>query len=479
MNKKGNLFYLIHSLNKSEKRYFKIFCFSQKLGKNYLRLFDAIVKQEVYDEAAIRKIFVQEKFSKQLHVTKNYLYQLILKSLRNFHHKSSPMAEVRSCIHHIELLFDRELYDHCHYEIKKAEKIAEKYELAIYLVEIAAWKRKLHLARQSRDPQLINPLIKQEAEAIQQLAQINQYWHFSTNIFDYINDTEGRLLKEDLFARSEAPTYLQGNTLHHHILYTYYVVNRKPQKAYEHILLQIEGLEKHPNLVQQNPSLYISALNNQVSFLIQHQRHEEAIPLLEKIRGIAQQHSGKSQKLTVRTQLRAYNVELEVYRDTRDTSRGLQLQKEVVQFLETHRSSIPQEYYLLLWYQFAHLYFLEGQLMQSLHWVNAINNTRFPSRRGDLERYARILNLIIHLELGNNMVLRYSVDNSRRFLKKQNKIQPFEKVLLSFFSKASKSPKAQIAVLKQKLFRDLFEGRPPLVNDNILDYFDFSDWLKK
>ncbi len=477
MAKKGNLFYLIHSLSKSEKRYFKIFCFSQKVGKNYLRLFEAMLTQEVYNEAAIRQIFAEEAFSKQLHVTKNYLYQLILKSLRNFHHKSSPMAEVRSCIHHIELLFDRELYDHCHYEIKKAEKIAQKYELAIYLVEINNWKRKLHLARQSRDPELLNAIIAQEAKAIQEIEQINRYWYFSTNVFDYIDDKEGKLLQEDLFA--QAPTPVQANTLHHHILYTYHIINRNPQKAYQHILQQIKGLENRPDLIQQNPSLYISALSNQVSFLIHHRSHEEAIPLLEKIRGIAQQHSGKAQKLTVRTQLRAYNMELEVYRDTRDTHRGLHLQKEVIQFLEKHQSSIPHEYYLLLWYQFAHLYFLQNQLLQSLHWVNKIITTRFAPRRGDLERYARILNLILHLELGNNMVLRYSVDNARRFLKKQNKMQPFERVLLSFFSKASKLPKVEVSALKLKLYRDLFDEEKPLVNANILDYFDFRDWLKK
>ena len=67
MTKKGNLFFLIQSLSKSEKRYFKIFCFGQKVDKNYLKLFDAIDAQEVYDEAAIRRQFAKATFIQQLH----------------------------------------------------------------------------------------------------------------------------------------------------------------------------------------------------------------------------------------------------------------------------------------------------------------------------------------------------------------------------------------------------------------------------
>lgn len=477
MSKKANLFLLIQSLSKSERRYFKIFCFGQKVSKNYLRLFEVINQQDSYDENAIRQLFAGETFLKQLHVTKNYLYQLILKSLRNFHHKSSPLAEVRACLHHIELLFDRELYDHCHYEILKAEKFAQKYELQSTLIEIAGWKRKFHLARQSRDPILLNQYNKEEAVAIEKLQQINRYWHYSTNIFDYMNDTEGKLLQDELFTAPHPPTHLQGHILHHHVLYIYYVINGQPQKALEQINRQIENLEQHPDQIAQSPSIYISALNNQISFLIRNHRFEESIVQLEKIRTIAQQHKGTSKKLTVRTLLRAYNMELEVYRDTQDLNRGLVLKEEVQAFLEQHAASIPKEYYLLFWYQFAHLCYLDNRLHASLHWTNAIMNTRFPAARHDLDRYARLLNLLVHLELGNNMVLRYSVDNCRRFLKKQNKMQPFEQALLRFFSKASRTAKADLPALKQKLKEDLFGGTAPLVDKNVLDYFDFQTWV--
>ena len=53
--KSDQLFKLIHSLSKGEKRFFKIYTtrINPTGDKKFLRLFDAIEKQEMYDEDAI------------------------------------------------------------------------------------------------------------------------------------------------------------------------------------------------------------------------------------------------------------------------------------------------------------------------------------------------------------------------------------------------------------------------------------------
>ena len=45
MAKKGNIFLLIKSLSKSEKRYFKTGLGEKAVNKNYLKLFNVIDKQ--------------------------------------------------------------------------------------------------------------------------------------------------------------------------------------------------------------------------------------------------------------------------------------------------------------------------------------------------------------------------------------------------------------------------------------------------
>ena len=54
MKPSTELFNLIQSLSKSEKRFFKLSSSLQDGEKNYLKLFDAIEKQKSYDEKEIK-----------------------------------------------------------------------------------------------------------------------------------------------------------------------------------------------------------------------------------------------------------------------------------------------------------------------------------------------------------------------------------------------------------------------------------------
>ena len=60
---------------------------SKKAGdktSNHIKLFDAINKMEEYDEDILKRKLKKETFVKHLSAEKRYLYQAILKSIRNF-----------------------------------------------------------------------------------------------------------------------------------------------------------------------------------------------------------------------------------------------------------------------------------------------------------------------------------------------------------------------------------------------------------
>ena len=54
MSKKDHLFELIQSLDKSEKRYFKLAFSDQVKDKKYIKLFDVLERTEIYDEKKIK-----------------------------------------------------------------------------------------------------------------------------------------------------------------------------------------------------------------------------------------------------------------------------------------------------------------------------------------------------------------------------------------------------------------------------------------
>ena len=85
MKPSNELFELIKSLTKSEKRFFKLQSSLQSGDKNYIRLFDTIDKMSEYDEEEVKSAFKGEKFIKHLPSEKNHLYKVILKALRSFY----------------------------------------------------------------------------------------------------------------------------------------------------------------------------------------------------------------------------------------------------------------------------------------------------------------------------------------------------------------------------------------------------------
>ena len=113
MKPSNELFDLIKSLSKSEKRFFKLQSSLQSGDKNYVRLFDCIDRMEEYDEEQIKKLFKGEKFIKHLPSEKNHLYKLILKSLRSYYSDTSVSSMLKQEIKNIEILYNKALFDEC------------------------------------------------------------------------------------------------------------------------------------------------------------------------------------------------------------------------------------------------------------------------------------------------------------------------------------------------------------------------------
>lgn len=479
MRKKGNIYDLIKSLSKSEKRYFKT-SFSQKsINKNYIKLFDVIDKQTEYDENEIRKIFKNEKFVKQLHVTKIYLTDLILKSLRNYHSNKSVSSNLINLLNDIEILYEKELYDLAFYRIKKAESLALNYEKLPYLLEILSWERKLYRTKGEFLEREQNDLLKRESKTIRKIDVLNNYWELVSKIYDYQNNNKP-FKNNSLLKSKMAASTLQSKVLYYHILYTTNLMGNKPQTALNSISELIDLLEKHPDRITDDPGPYATALSNKISFMLFNKEWEKIPELIKKVRDIPSKYNLNSKsKFTVRLWVRLFNIELEMYRDKKEIERGIVLIKEIQEYLEKHKKAVSDEYLLLFNYQFAYIFFLKKDYSKSLFWLNEIMNRNFGILHEDVQSYARILGLIIHFELNNIIVLRYAVTSCRRFLKKKKNQQEFESMLLRFFSRLSLAGKDEYQELFENFYNNLFGSGEKKVSDNVLDYIDFKSWLER
>lgn len=482
MVKKGQLFVLIHSLSKTEKRYFRLFCRQSAGNSNYLKLFEAIEAQKEYDEVAIRKKFRKEKFCDQLHVTKNYLHQMILKSLRNFHSAISKDSELKDLLRNVEILFHKELYDLCEAELKKAKAIATSFELNTALAEVISWQRRLAQTRHSQHFSHFIDLLAEQEKVIGAIDNANLHWQNAVRTSYMVMSNTGKaksFSKTDLATLENAPT-LESKVLYYNTAYLTAIRNGLHDKAEKALSDLLVLLEKYSHRIKEDPAIYISSANNLVSFFIFSKQYRKAIELINRSRSMyemaMQQHQKKS---LLKLLLRTYNLELEIHRDTRTFENNPAAIDHIETFITKHVAKIPDDYRLSFWFQLANIHFMKKDFDRSLKWINQILNARLPATRADLQVQVRMLNLIIHLEQDNLFVMRYFVDSTRRYMKKIKQVQPFEQILLTFFSKMGQTPRFEQKDRFRELQQQLFPGGNPIIPETIFDYIDYKKWIEE
>ncbi len=481
MRKREQLFDLIKSMSPSEKRYFKLYCGRENSGANYLSLFDAIDAQESYDERLIKQKFDDQKFVRQLHVLKNYLQTLIMKSLRQFHSEGSRDAEVKNMLINVEILFNKELNQHCMWELNKAQKIAEKFELFTALVEIHDWRRRL---KQNASPHAFDSFrieIDAQHSAIQTLNNTNVYRKVIVDLSDAIlNGLDDVVDNEEILDDVSNARSLEARVLHANANYFRKIQLGNTEDGDEIILQLITEMESKKNLIEASPSLYLSTINNLISYNVFNKQYERALATIERSRAIIENIRLKSEnRVLIKQVLRTYNIELEISRDTRAFEQDPTSIEAVERFVDRHQRKMPTEYLISFWFQLSNIRFMQGDMDASLELVNNIIQYKWKATRLDIQLYARYLNLMIHLEKQNLFVLRYFVDGTRRFINKVKEPDEIDRILLSFFSRISKVPLLQYRREYMGLFDQLFPDGTP-INKALpaLDYIDFKYWLE-
>jgi len=130
MSKSNNLFDLIKAMDRGEKRYFKLFAATfEGENKNYITLFDAIAKQEKYDEKALKKKFANASFIKHFAVVKNQLFNNIMRAMRLYYDNSSDSEKINTLHHNSVILQKKNLVQLSLEQLEKALKIARKNDV--------------------------------------------------------------------------------------------------------------------------------------------------------------------------------------------------------------------------------------------------------------------------------------------------------------------------------------------------------------
>lgn len=147
------LFQLIHSLEKSEKRHFKLYIkrSSAKEDLKIIQLFDALDKLKEYDEKLLlKKLPAIQK--PQLNNLKTHLYKQLLASLRLLKTTENIDLQLTEQLDYARLLYNKGLKLQALKILERAKEIARANQKFNFLAQVISLEKKietLHITRSS------------------------------------------------------------------------------------------------------------------------------------------------------------------------------------------------------------------------------------------------------------------------------------------------------------------------------------------
>ncbi|MBK7871833.1 MAG: hypothetical protein IPJ74_14715 [Saprospiraceae bacterium] len=457
------LYELIHSLEQSEKRYFKIFAKRHAIqGQNqYLRLFDILESMSEYDEEKVKCTLGDNAFSKNLPSGKNYLYNLLLRSLRSYNSSKSAYFTLHELLLDIKTLIEKGLLQQAAKLIRKAKKLAMQYHYEIPLLEIILMERKLIRRYTSNYANEKIDEAQQESSAIlqritQRLKMLDLY---ETMFLTSRNENETQqsqlvtvTLAEELIAEAEHQTpSFELQTTYHMLHVQYYYLIKDFKKRSEHLRALIALYDTNPFMIDEDQEPHINILNNYLTTCFYLDQLDAFQPILQKMKSI------KAKNFKLKSLIFNHFYYLEVlYRLVRkEYKEVISMVPMIEEGLKTYAANITKSRELTFIYNIAIAYFLEKDYPKALDWINRILNESKLEERQDIQDLARIFQIVLHYQLENHDFTESLILSANRHLLKKDKRQSAEYIIANHLKQALYSDKKKERAVFSKLEAEL------------------------
>ncbi len=479
MAQTDNLFLLIKTMSKSEKRSFKLMAAKYNNNKEYINLFDTIDKQEEYDEEIIKKRFKNKKFINQLSVAKNYLFTTIVDSLYESANYDTIRFKLNELIKQIEVIKDRGLNELCIKYIEKAKR---------YAIQTLSFQEMLKLNRIEYDLGLknildvdIHEINKNYATTIKNYSNFLDYDYLSRlnycyNILhikseDPLNAETAYLLNDENLALTfRAKEQLYGIWVYNYLKTSDY---EKIYEIYQKIVYNLKA--QYGEMVKEIPSNYCIKLNNLITASIKVRKFDAVQEHLKELDEIS--------NLKISTELKYkikgfyYCNSINYYYEIGNYTKAIEIFDEFLENIRSLKKYIKRPFIVWAYIIVVQLYFKTGDYKKSLKYINVILDLKSEIAKPNY-LLSRLINLVLHYELGDFEYVDAGIDSLRKQFNSEDSV--FELLIISTLRKL-------INVFdvseKKEIFKQLnaklseLKGRPSELPK--LDFFDFNIWVQK
>lgn len=485
------LFLLIKSLEKSEKRNFKLYVKRHSGGEDLkiVQLFDALDKMDEYDEdlvlsknKAIRK--------QQLSNMKAHLYRQLLSSLRIIKNEINIDIQMHEQMDFARILYNKGLYLQSLKVLDKLKELARQHNQFTYLQQVLFFEKKIETLYITRSMQDRAQQLSNEADEVSaRLTLISELSNLALELYSwYIRNGHARNEKDiksvNWFFEKHFPDRARQVNGFYELLYLYQsycwlaFIKQDFLTYYRYTQKWVDLFHQDSFMIEVESGHYIKGMHNLLGAhfdLQNYKKFNETLKVFEEFSHTRVVQQNDNNKILVFVYLNISRINKHFTEGT--FTEGTKLVPHIEEKLKEYELYLDRHRVLVFYYKFASLYFGSGDYETAIDYLNKIINWKMDLRT-DLQCYSRLLHLIAHYELGNYDLLEFLIKSVYRFMAKMESLSLVEEEVFKFLRRSFRlSPKALTPEF-EKLLEKLRRQERNQFETRAFVYLDIISWLE-
>lgn len=485
------LFQLIKSMEKAEKRHFKLYI-KRSSGKEDLkivRLFDALDKLKEYEEKLLLKR-MPGVTKPQLANLKIHLYKQILASLRLLKSADSLDLQLNEQFDYAHILYKKGLFHQSLRILDRTKEIAKSNQKFNFLPQLIALEKRienLHITRSMQDKAEI--LSAEANEVSRHIGMVARLSNLALKLYSWFvqhgharNEEDEKDVRQFMKENLTPDVWEQTGfyeRLYLYQSYTWYAFIRQDfLQYYRYTQKWVDLFMKQPLMVRVETGHYIKGLHNLLNshFALRNYRQFEKV--VKQFEKLAQTDRVKDHD--------SFRIQAFIYISTARINQhfmlgtfkpGLSLIPGIEEKLATYHLFIDSHRILVLNYKFAMLYFGSGDYNRCLDYLQKIINNK-ATLRYDLQCYARLLHLMAHYELGNDMLMESLTKSVYRFMAKMRNLTVVEEAMFKFLRQSIPLSPRQLKPQFEKFLETIKYLEKNRFQTRSFAYLDVISWVE-
>jgi hypothetical protein len=439
------LFQLVHSLEKSEKRHFKLYIKRSSANEDLkiIRLFDALDKLPEYDEKLLLKKLPDIK-KPQLANIKTHLYKQLLGSLRLLKATENIDLQLSEHLDHARVLYNKGLKLQSLKILEKAKEIARANQKFNFLAQVISLEKKietLHITRSSTEKTLV---LAEEAQEISgHIDRVTKLSNLALLLYRWFvlngharNPEDIRDLKT--WFKEYLPADVNAVNGFYEKLYLYQSYNwyafiqQDFLMYYRYGKKWIDLFNEQPLMKEVETGHYVKGMHNLLNAHFDLRNFKQFEITLKQFEEFAQTPvATHHDNFRTHTFIYINSAKINQHLMQGTFREGLALVPYIEEKLEEYALFVDQHRILVFNYKIATLHFGNGDYEKCIDYLMRIINGPLDLRI-DLQCYARLLNMLAHYEMGNYELMESLTKSVYRFMARMKNLTVVEEEMLRF-----------------------------------------------